>query len=131
MRSVSHTTFDIPAFDTKTMSLFNIMFHCDTFSPLGYSGTEFLATFDTNAVTPGDPIVFNYPVISTGGHYDPTTGIYTIPLNVTYEFILRIRTRNDVNCGAVLVVDGLRVRLLSTRDCVQLMSHDEDERHGV
>ena len=111
---MSRTTFDIPTFDTKTMSLFNIMFQCDTFSPLGYSGTAFLATFDTGSLPPGNPIVFNYPVINTGGHYNPTTGIYTVPLDGTYEFIIRIRTRNDANCGAVLVVDGLRVRLLST-----------------
>ena len=42
----------------------------------GYSGTSFLATFDTDSVTPGDPIVFNYIVHNSGGHYNSTTGIY-------------------------------------------------------
>ena len=77
--------------------------------PARYSGTSFLATFDTDSVTPGDPIVFNYIVHNTGGYYDPTTGIYTVPLDGTYEIIFRIRAENDANVGAWLVVDGQRV----------------------
>ena len=70
--------------------------------PAGYSGTSFIATFHTNSVTPGDPIVFNYIVHNTGG-------IYTVPLDGTYEIIFRIRAENDANVGVWLVVDGQRV----------------------
>ena len=72
----------------------------------GYSGTSFLATFNTGTLTPGDPIVFNYAVHNTGGHYDPTTGIYTVPLDGTYEIIFRIRAYEDPTVPAFLVVDG-------------------------
>ena len=60
-------------------------------------------------MTPGDPIVFNYPVHNTGGHYDPTTGIYTVPLDGIYEIIFRLRAYNDADCPAWLVVDGEEV----------------------
>ena len=66
----------------------------------GYSATAFLATFDTTSVTPGDPIVFNYPVHNAGVHYDPTTGIYTTPIDGTYEFLFCFRANNDENTGA-------------------------------
>ena len=81
--------------------------------PTGYSGTSFLATFDTSPVTPTDPIVFNYPVHNSGGHYDPTTGIYTVPLDGLYEFIFRLQAYSDASVGAYLVVDGDYVSLLS------------------
>ena len=79
----------------------------------GYSGTAFLATFDTDPVTPGDPIVFNYAVHNDGGHYDSTTGIYTAPIDGIYEFVFRIRADNDAAFGAWLIVDGLRVHKIS------------------
>ena len=74
--------------------------------------------FDTHPVLVSDPIVLNYPVHNTGGHYDPTTGIYTIPIDGTYEFIFRFRAFNDTVTGAWLVVDGNVVSLLSIRKCV-------------
>ena len=89
------------------------MFHYDTFLHTGYSGISFLVTFDDFTLTPEDPIVFNYPVINTGGHYDPTTGIYTVPIDGTYEFIFRFRANNDAGLGAWLVVDGDDVSLFS------------------
>ena len=54
----------------------------------GYSDTSFLATFNELYITPTDPIVFDNAVLNTGGHYDPTTGIYTVPIDDTYEFIV-------------------------------------------
>ena len=68
-------------------------------------------TFDTVSLTPNDPIVFNYPVHNTGGHYDPNTGIYTVPIDGTYEFIFRFRSSNDASIGAYLVIDGDDVSL--------------------
>ena len=57
-------------------------------------------------MTPGDPILFNYPVHNTGGHYDPTTGIYTVPIDGIYQFIVRIYTNADATIGVILIVDG-------------------------
>ena len=67
-------------------------------------------------MTVGDPIVFDNPVHNAGGHYDPTTGIYTTPIHGTYEFIFNFRAYQDTVVGAWLVVDGNRVSLLSTTD---------------
>ena len=80
----------------------------------GYSRTSFLVTFDTSPVTPGNPIVFNYPVHNVGGHYDPTTGIYTVPLDGIYQLIFCFRARNDATVGAWLVVDGEEVSVVRT-----------------
>ena len=77
--------------------------------PTDYSGTAFLATFDTTTLTPTDPIVFNYTVHNTGGHYDSTTGIYTTPIDGTYEIIVHLWSDNDVKLGAALTVDGVDV----------------------
>ena len=54
-------------------------------------------------------MVFNHPVLNTGGYYDPTTGIYTIPIDGTYEFVFHFRSYNDNSAVAWLVVDGVRV----------------------
>ena len=98
------------------LSTFDTSYYCSlnkTFSTLGYSDTSFLATFETSLVITSDPIVFNYPVHNTGGHYDPTTGIYTVPLDGTYEFIFHFWGFNDVTVGALLVVDSDAVSLFS------------------
>ena len=79
---------------------------CTVYFNQGYSGTSFLATFDASPMTPTDPIVFNYPVHNTGGHYDSTTGIYTVPLDGTYEFTFHILANNDALFVAWLVVDA-------------------------
>ena len=31
--------------------------------------------------SPPNPIVFNYAVLNSGGHYNVTSGIYTVPLD--------------------------------------------------
>ena len=49
-----------------------------------------------------------------GGHYDSTTGIYTVPIDGIYEIIFRFRAENDASLGAGLVVDGEDVSLFST-----------------
>ena len=79
------------------------------FTIVGYSDTSFLATFDTSSLTPTDPIVFNNPVLNTGGHYDPATGIYTVPVDGTYEFIFHMQTLNDNTAAGVLEVDNVQV----------------------
>ena len=67
-------------------------------------------------MAPSDPILFNYTVHNSGGHYDSTTGTYTAPIDGTYEFIFNFRAYQDTAVGAWLVVDGDRVSLLSTTD---------------
>ena len=83
----------------------------DRFHP-GYSHLSFLVTFDTSTVTPGDPIVFNYPVHNVGGHYDPTTGIYTVPIDGIYEFFFHIYGYEDTSIGAFLVVDDIQAKIV-------------------
>ena len=62
---------------------------------------------------PTNPIVFDYPILKTGGHYDPTTGIYTVPIDGTYEFVLHFWTYNDASAGAALEVDNTPVSKIS------------------
>ena len=60
-------------------------------------------------LTPTDPIVFNYPVLNPGGHYDNTTGVYTVPIDGDYEFIFYLLSNEDQTIGGHLNVDGVRV----------------------
>ena len=78
---------------------------------LGYADTTFLATIPFGPQIPTNPIVFDVPVQNSGGHYDNTTGIYTAPIDGTYEFIVHILSLNDYQNRAHLVVDGTDVRI--------------------
>ena len=82
----------------------------------GYSDTVFLARIVESRHTPSNPIVFDDAVLNTGGHYDPTTGIYTAPINGTYEFIVHIQSTNDYYIKAHLVVDNTEVSTLVDED---------------
>ena len=73
----------------------------------GYAGTTFLATITYGEHTPADPLVFPIPLQNSGGHYDRTTGIYTAPVDGTYEFIIHILSYNDFDCIAYLVAGSL------------------------
>ena len=53
-------------------------------------------------------MVFRIPLENTGGYYNRTTGVYTVPIDGTYEFIIHILGYEDVSTGAYLVVDGIR-----------------------
>ena len=75
----------------------------------GYADASFLATFDEITLTPTDPIVFNYPVLNPGGHYNPNTGIYTIPIDGVYEFIFQLWSDGDRSIYSYLNVDGVQV----------------------
>ena len=43
------------------------------------------------------------------GHYDDTTGIYTIPIDGIYEFNVNVRAQLDHDFGSYLVIDGVNV----------------------
>ena len=79
------------------------------FFSLGYADTTFLAAFTEDLVSPvSDPIVFDFSIINPAGHYDPTTGIYTVPLNGTYEIIVQLQNDNDADndWGYHLAIDN-------------------------
>ena len=44
-------------------------------------------------------------MLNSGGHYDNTTGIYTVPLDGTYQFYVQILSDQDTPIRAYLVVD--------------------------
>ena len=72
-----------------------------------------MATFDTDTVTPTDPIVFNYPVHNIRNYYSPTTGIYTVPVDGIYEFNIQLYDNNDEDYGVNFVVDGEDVSIMN------------------
>ena len=72
--------------------------------------TSFLASFDYHSGTPADPIVFNVAPLNVGGHYDITTGIYTVPTDGVYEFSLHLWNVDDPEFNAYLEVDNVTVK---------------------
>ena len=79
---------------------------------VAYSDTTFIATFSVYTLVPTDPIIFNYPVLNPGGHYDVTSGIYTVPLDGTYQFIINIYSNGDDDIRPRLIVDNMHVSLI-------------------
>ena len=75
--------------------------------------TSFLASFDYHPGTQEDPIVFNVAPLNPGGHYDVTTGIYTVPVDGVYEFTLHLWTVDDPEFNAYLEVDNVPVKTVS------------------
>ena len=72
--------------------------------------TLFLATIGAQTVTPvPNPIVFDETRLNPGGHYDNTTGIYTVPTDGIYEFNINVRSQPDSDFGSYLVRDGVDV----------------------
>ena len=63
-----------------------------------YEDTYFLATISETYISPvPDPIVFDEARINPGGHYDPTTGIYTVPQDGIYEFYVHILSGDETD----------------------------------
>ena len=85
---------------------------------LGYVDTTFLATMGYGTHSPSDPIVFDVAVQNTGGHYDPTSGIYTAPIDGTYEFIIHTVSANDWVIATYLVVDDTQVSILADENII-------------
>ena len=79
----------------------------------GYSDASFLATVDYDPNDPPDPIVFNVAVLNPGCHYDVTTGIYTVPLDGIYQFMVHILAVNDGVYDVYLKVDNNLVKASS------------------
>ena len=73
----------------------------------GYAGTAFLATIDAGTIsTVPNPIIFNETRYNPGGHYDPETGIYTVPLDGFYVIAATLRSQPDNDYSLQIVVDG-------------------------
>ena len=71
-----------------------------------------MATISEYSTSPvPDPIVFDDARINPGGHYDPTTGIYTVPQDGTYEFYVHLLNADENNSlwAFRLVVDDVSV----------------------
>ena len=75
---------------------------------LGYSNTAFLVTIEGFISPVPDPVVFNLTQFNPGEHYDPQTGIYTVPFDGKYMFTATLRGQPDHDFGAVINVDGIR-----------------------
>ena len=82
----------------------------------GYADTSFLATIGSQTHTPSNPIVFDVAFLNSGGHYNATTGIFTVPIDGTYEFIVHILGDNDFEIRVHLIVDGTYVSNLVDED---------------
>ena len=53
--------------------------------------------------------MFDETRLNPGGHYDNTTGIYTVPKDGFYEFNLNLRGQPDHDFGSFLVRDGVDI----------------------
>ena len=83
----------------------------------GYADTLFLATVGFYRLTPvPDPIVFDETRLNSGGHYNNTNGIYTVPTDVIYEFNVNIRSQPDHDFGCYLAKDGVDVAHVRNSD---------------
>ena len=47
--------------------------------------------------------------MNLGGYYNVTSGIYTVPIDGVYEFILHVLCIDDADCGVYIEVDNVRV----------------------
>ena len=79
---------------------------------LGYSDSAFFATFDTRSPTVTNPIIFNNALLNPGDHYNPETGIYTVPVDGTYELMFNLVSITDSSYNAYIYVDEVRVSSL-------------------
>ena len=86
-----------------------------------------------NQISPvPNPIVFDEVRINPGGHYDPTTGIYTIPEDGTYEFYVHILNGDETsnNWAFGLFVDDALVdytMFINDADYPDFVSSDSSE----
>ena len=65
------------------------------YAGVGYFDVSFFAALDYDPSVPGDAMVFNVVPLNPGGHYDVTSGIYTVPIDGVYEFIVQTLCIND------------------------------------
>ena len=94
----------------RVIAIFQLQVSTIFFSVSGFADTLFLATIGAERVTPvSNPIVFSETRLNPGGHYDDTTGIYTIPIDGIYEFNVNVRSETDSDFGSFLVRDGVDI----------------------
>ena len=71
-----------------------------------YSDTTFMVAFEEESVSVTNPLTFNRTLVNPGNHYDASTGVYTVPVDGIYEFVLHVFGYGDVFFGAFISVDG-------------------------
>ena len=74
----------------------------------GLKDAVFLATISEYSISDlTDPLIFDETRINPGGHYDNTTGIFTVPVDGIYEITSHLYNSPDVdNFSSHLKVDG-------------------------
>ena len=78
----------------------------------GFKDAVFLATISEYSISSlTDPLVFDETKINPGGHYDNTTGIFTVPVDGVYEITSHLYNSPDVDnfSSHYIKVDGLNV----------------------
>ena len=75
-----------------------------------YSDTSFLVTFEDGLVSVTEVMVFDSVIMNSGEHYNTSSGIYTVPLDGTYQIVLHVFTDTTDQFGAAMIVDGEFVR---------------------
>ena len=58
-------------------------------------------------------------MLNPGGHYDPTTGIFTVPIDGDYELIVQVLGDDDAEMFIYLNVDGTDVSISMTKQIDQ------------
>ena len=67
-----------------------------------------MVTLYIGILTPSNPVVFDRTVLNPGGHYNATSGIYTVPFDGTYNFGVHV-VGADNYYDVMLLVDGVHV----------------------
>ena len=72
-----------------------------------YGDTVFLAALQSSISSTADPVLFDWEVINHGGHYNPSTGEYTVPYDGIHHF--HTQMQGDLSTDTIwltIQVDG-------------------------
>ena len=75
--------------ELAAMLIANVSKHVNTSTQLffsDYGDTIFLAALSSSTSGSANPMIFNKAEINPGGHYNSSTGYYTVPYNGIYQF---------------------------------------------
>ena len=67
----------------------------------------FLAALSSSSTVSENPVIFDTDEINPGGHYNPSTGYYTVPYDGIYQFHVQMQSLTDPNAVFIHIhVDG-------------------------